>query len=78
MREASVAGRHSDAAGNCRDLTRHTHTQNVERVLFLILGMWLLKTNFVSKDAGGSKKKQTLLAKLFKNGRFVQETPVCR
>ncbi|KAF1384058.1 hypothetical protein PFLUV_G00138330 [Perca fluviatilis] len=25
MREASVAGCHNDAAGNCRDLTRHTH-----------------------------------------------------
>ena len=75
-----MAGRHSNTAGNCRDLTRHT--QNVKGVS-LILGMWLFAVArrqilFQMKLEAAKKKKKTQLAKLFKNGGFVQDTPVCR
>ena len=57
MREASVAGRHSDAAGNSRDVTRHTHTECGWCAVF---DSWHVavcqKTHFVAKEAGGSKK----------------------
>ena len=60
--EASVVGRHRNATGNCRGLMRHTHRT------------WKV-SNLVSKEAEGSKKPP--LAKLFKNGGFVQDAPVC-